>query len=830
MRALLKPTPFAAAMVAIVLSLVGQPVAAAPSPGAPCTFAGSVEVADAQAYTCQSANGTLTWSKGLPFGEGLACSAPGLTALVSGVRYHCSDGKLWQRATDQPTPAPSPSDPAKAGSSTPAPQPSPAVTAPSRPPTVVVPKPGALCPKLKASVVYKGKTYTCVKVGAKKVWNKGVPVKTPVATKPTPTPAGNTCPVPHRTPVQQQPPNFAVPTLSTAVDLDANTSAERSRPVGVSRPAYTAANAPTFSLSARAETIRTNYPRDPMVTQSIEIRNGAQYADYTFGYTVLDAGGQVLNIASVPFPQGNHFLQPGETQRITANVLWDDLGARSWKVGSTHTFTIVFTVMPSYATSLAKTARLPFTVVVTDDPATGQTSLAADTKLSGCIYDAATNKAIADARIEFSTRFLRTDARSNTSGVYSTNLSSHIWVTSGTALPYQVRVSAPGYETTLAAVEPSGAALTLDLGLRRVESQAGYTLSKSVQTALNINKGVADAAGTTFAFVHFHSIIPPGANADAYVAMGELVVLDGAGAKLWSLPLKSESPAIAMTRDGARIATASARGAGADQGLYIMNRDGSRHWFYNAPGVTEFREVAFSADGKYLAAGSTDGDLFLIDVTTKQVLWRKFLNGQVRALFFDDAGSDLFASADDGYLTRFNLAGRTQWRTFLGSWLIAWDQSKDYIAAGPKVGGVVHLLGKDGKIRWSYATGPAAHEMHISPDEKSVLVVGTAGGTLNALFSIDGRLLSTRGQLEPVTFTADGRFLVVSGHTSAAGDRGIPWIAVEAVGGHRYWSLENLPTTIHRGPTGGFAWISSDAKRIVLASGEWIHFFTGSLK
>ena len=46
-----------------------------------------------------------------------------------------------------------------------------------------VPSPGATCTKLKATQVYKGKIYTCIKSGKKLVWNKGIPIT------PSPTPS-----------------------------------------------------------------------------------------------------------------------------------------------------------------------------------------------------------------------------------------------------------------------------------------------------------------------------------------------------------------------------------------------------------------------------------------------------------------------------------------------------------------------------------------------------------------------------------------------------------------------------------------------------------------
>ena len=74
------------------------------------------------------------------------------------------------------------------------------------------PKTGAPCTKLKATQIYKGKKYTCIKSGKKLVWNKGVVVKvtptpsqtasaTPEAPTPSPTPTRTPTPTPSATKV-----------------------------------------------------------------------------------------------------------------------------------------------------------------------------------------------------------------------------------------------------------------------------------------------------------------------------------------------------------------------------------------------------------------------------------------------------------------------------------------------------------------------------------------------------------------------------------------------------------------------------------------------------
>lgn len=76
---------------------------------------------------------------------------------------------------------------------------------------------GATCSKVKATQVFQGKKFTCIKSGKKLVWNKGVTIKvtptpTPVTTSsPTPTPTVTQSMSPTPTPT---PTSSATPTAS----------------------------------------------------------------------------------------------------------------------------------------------------------------------------------------------------------------------------------------------------------------------------------------------------------------------------------------------------------------------------------------------------------------------------------------------------------------------------------------------------------------------------------------------------------------------------------------------------------------------------------------
>ncbi|MEN9517234.1 MAG: hypothetical protein RL733_991 [Actinomycetota bacterium] len=66
-------------------------------------------------------------------------------------------------------------------------------------PAIGAVKTGDSCKKVGQTSISKGKTFTCIKSGKKKVWSKGVPVKAPTPS-PTPTPTPEPSPTPTPTP------------------------------------------------------------------------------------------------------------------------------------------------------------------------------------------------------------------------------------------------------------------------------------------------------------------------------------------------------------------------------------------------------------------------------------------------------------------------------------------------------------------------------------------------------------------------------------------------------------------------------------------------------
>ena len=76
--------------------------------------------------------------------------------------------------------------------------------------------PGTKCLKPGIQQVYKGKTYTCIKLGAKLYWNNGVVVK--VRPSPTPTVTVTATPIPSPTPTKSVTPNKTKPVVNVVLN------------------------------------------------------------------------------------------------------------------------------------------------------------------------------------------------------------------------------------------------------------------------------------------------------------------------------------------------------------------------------------------------------------------------------------------------------------------------------------------------------------------------------------------------------------------------------------------------------------------------------------
>lgn len=120
----------------------------------------------------------------------------------------------------------------------------------------VTPRAGATCKKLGAKETFKGREFTCIKKGSKRVWNRGVVVRKPArpTISPTPrvTPSATPSPTPSPTPTASATPS-ATPTPTPSI-TPTPTPTPSPTPVQTVTPTPTSTPTPTPTPATTAST------------------------------------------------------------------------------------------------------------------------------------------------------------------------------------------------------------------------------------------------------------------------------------------------------------------------------------------------------------------------------------------------------------------------------------------------------------------------------------------------------------------------------------------------------------------------------------------------
>lgn len=198
---------------------------------------------------------------------------------------------------------------------------------------------------------------------------------------------------------------------------------------------------------------------------------------------------------------------------------------------------------------------------------------------------------------------------------------------------------------------------------------------------------------------------------------GHLYLLDKKGnitwernvIKLMGVDITSDRALIAGASDDGNIYTFN--GLGDDQGKY---KTGESAW-----GVWD---VAFSADGRYIAAGADDKNVYLLD-TIRNVLWKK-------------------NPSKKSYIYGVGISGN-------GEYVAAAAQNRH-----------IYVFDKSGNLLWSYQTGSSNYGVAISEDGRYV-ALGSWDKTIY-VFDIRGNIawqMKLGGYVNRVAFSPDGRYL-----------------------------------------------------------------------
>ena len=226
----------------------------------------------------------------------------------------------------------------------------------------------------------------------------------------------------------------------------------------------------------------------------------------------------------------------------------------------------------------------------------------------------------------------------------------------------------------------------------------------------------------------------------ATVAQSKIYKCTFSGQVLWTYSTGWDTWGGDMSRDGKYVVYTL--NTGKSPGCYgppwtialLDGTTGNKIWEKTNEKIYESYEVDISNDSRYIAVGTSGGQVSLLDRATGNVLWSKppltepagadtgF--GQVRKLRFDARDEFLYSSSGDTYLRKIRVSdGALMWKTNVWGW--AWINGLNFspdgskIVAGTKSGDVTMVRTSDGKILWTTETGNF-EDVVFSPNGKLV--------------------------------------------------------------------------------------------------------------
>ena len=148
----------------------------------------------------------------------------------------------------------------------------------------------------------------------------------------------------------------------------------------------------------------------------------------------------------------------------------------------------------------------------------------------------------------------------------------------------------------------------------------------------------------------------------AVVLLALVVTVPAAGQLVWTTPAGSQSPSVAFSPDGTRLASGS---LGGTVRLWDVATGDELRWFTGH--TDDVHSVAFSPDGTRLASGSNDGTVRLWDVATGNEL-RRFTGHTdwVNSVAFSPDGTRLASGSWDETVRLWDVATGDELRRFEG--------------------------------------------------------------------------------------------------------------------------------------------------------------------
>jgi len=179
----------------------------------------------------------------------------------------------------------------------------------------------------------------------------------------------------------------------------------------------------------------------------------------------------------------------------------------------------------------------------------------------------------------------------------------------------------------------------------------------------------------------------------------------------------------------------------------LFHRNGTILWDTEQLGYNRFesREAKISHNCKYVAIGTTPGNLMLLNITNGKLIWETFLNGQIRGIIFTSNDSLIYASSGDGYVYKISVEnGEILGKAYVEAWTprysLTLSKDEKYLVTISKIGRIYLIDTSTMKTLWSFDTRGGGHWTAITPDNK-IILAGSGGSYGIIAFNFTGEIL-----------------------------------------------------------------------------------------
>ncbi|RLE81825.1 MAG: hypothetical protein DRJ51_02995 [Thermoprotei archaeon] len=459
-----------------------------------------------------------------------------------------------------------------------------------------------------------------------------------------------------------------------------------------------------------------------------------------------------------PFPQpGMICLQPGENQTIWyfLDVSYrTGLTPESAEVEGEHHVRVKVVVEDAENPQDRKEFYINHTIKIVPPDKYEPNAL-----IEGYVIDAESGKPIPNIEVRFegAQGILRYQTITDEKGYYSIRFYAHRYSDTGAYHGYCLVV-----ETFRKALFPKPGErifynVTLPPPPRRLEVK--YKLIAKYSTGYPIWLADLDKKERYIVFASGHHTIK-----DVDPSKHGIYFFDTKGNLLWRYPTEYQVWGVDISDDGEYVAAAFLT----IEKIVLFHRNGTILWDTEKLGYERFesREVKISHNNKYVAIGTTFGDLLLLDLKTGNLVWKVFLRGQVRYITFTADDSIIYASSGDGYVYKISVAtGEILGRVYVEAWTprysFTFSEDGRYLATISKAGRICLVDTETMKVLWSFDTRGGGHWTAITPDN-SVVLAGSGGSYGLIAFDFKGNVLWLVPEVTGTrAFILNGKYIII---------------------------------------------------------------------